>query len=69
MSDDLALTLTKDEALVLFEWLSEMDDGVLGPAEQAVIDGLVAMLETQLTAPFAPDHDEQVLAARARLSE
>ena len=55
MSDDLALTLTQDEALVLFEWLSKMDDGVLAPAEQAVIDGLAAMLEKQRTAPFTPD--------------
>ncbi|WP_165832280.1 hypothetical protein [Caulobacter radicis] len=45
MSDDLALTLTQGEALVLFEWLSEMDDGVLAPAKRAVIDDLVAMLE------------------------
>jgi hypothetical protein len=59
--NDIALTLTGDEALVLFEWLSRGSDlGEPAPfedqAEARVLWNVHALLESSLTAPFAPDY-------------
>ncbi|MEV6139107.1 hypothetical protein AB0L63_24200 [Nocardia sp. NPDC051990] len=74
--DDLTIELTRDQALVLSEWLSR----VIGTA---VFDGLVerdravwsplymiaGTLETSLVEVFAPDYATRVEAARERLLE
>ncbi|MFT4254212.1 MAG: hypothetical protein QM608_17230 [Caulobacter sp.] len=66
MSGLVEIGLTDDEALVLFGWLSDLD--AQPRAEQAALDGLVAALESRLTAPFTADYADQLAAARARLA-
>jgi hypothetical protein len=65
------LRLTSDEALVFFSILSRWSDENATradhAAEQTVLDGILATLEEQLTAPFAPDYEQLVQAARDRL--
>jgi hypothetical protein len=67
------LHLTHDEALVLFEWLSEReDDGALDPliehwSEQLVLWRLQGQLEKALVEPFHPEYRELLASARERL--
>ncbi len=71
----VALLLTSDEALVLFEWLSKRDgDDALDPliehwSEQLVLWGLLAQLEKTLAEPFDPEYSRLLAAARERLVE
>jgi len=67
MSNAIELALTSDEALVVFEWLSELGPDGLGDAEKIAIDGLISSLEGQLSATLDPNYLELVAAARARL--
>ena len=70
--EDVTLSLTQDEALVLFEWLAnfnkrqhKFDD----QAEQRVLWDLEAMLESELVEPFSPDYRDLVAAARERVRD
>lgn len=69
----LKLELTPDEALVLFEWLSKMDDGAaLEPliehwSEQLVLWTILTQLERALAEPFDPKYADLLEAARERL--
>ena len=69
--DDVTLTLSKDEALVLFEWLftakalGRLPDE--GTAEERVFWTLEALLEKTLAEPFRSDYAALVEAARQRL--
>lgn len=70
---DVTITLTSDEALVLFELLHrwEDDDRVSEPehrGEQAALWSLSCLLEKVLVEPFDPRYEELVDAARVRLS-
>ncbi len=67
VSEVVEIGLTPDEALVLFGWLLDLDP--LPRAEQAAVDGLVAALESRLTAPFTADYADRLAAARARLGQ
>lgn len=67
MSALVEIGLTEDEALVLFDWLSNLD--ALPSPERAAIDGLVAALESRLTAPFTADYADRLAAARKRLGQ
>jgi hypothetical protein len=62
------ITLNPDEALVLFEWLSRVNEGeelsFEHPAEQRVLWDLEATLETKLVAPLEPNYDELLQGAR-----
>jgi hypothetical protein len=72
-SADVSISLTADEALVLFDILHrwEDDDRVSAPqhaSEQVALWNLSALLERELREPFDPDYADQVAAARARLN-
>ena len=73
MPDDIALKLSHDEALVLFEWLSQFnkrdDLAFADQAEQRVLWDVEAMLEAVLVEPFGGDYDERLAGARARVRD
>jgi hypothetical protein len=67
--DKISLTLSKQEALVLFEWLAKVEP--MGttvfqhPSEERVLWKLQGQLESTLQEPFAPNYDDLVSQARA----
>ncbi|MEO0965283.1 MAG: hypothetical protein AAFY08_09205 [Planctomycetota bacterium] len=67
----ISLSLSREEALVFFEWLSRTDnDEDLDfdhSSEQAVLWLLHAQLESTLTEPFDADYAELVDQARRRV--
>ncbi|MEU4219632.1 hypothetical protein [Actinoplanes sp. NPDC026623] len=74
--DDVALKLSRDEALVLFEWLGRTDeltnhfgDLVEDQAEQRVLWDLTCLLERELVEPFEPNYEELVKQARSRVRD
>jgi hypothetical protein len=67
----VTLSLTDDEALVLFDWLVREDEKRLPTAheaEQKVLWGLEAQLERVLVEPLRPEYREMVAAARERIA-
>jgi hypothetical protein len=71
---DVTVTLTSDEALVLFELLHRWEDagaidGALKPGEQTALWALSARLESILVEPFDAHYQQLVQSARSRLSE
>lgn len=68
MTDDLQIGLSEDEALVVFEWLSDFDVQAIPSAERVALSGLLSALERVLAAPFGLDYAEVLAAARVRLS-
>ena len=72
-SGEVTITLTSDEALVLFELLHRWEDGdcVRSPehkGEQVALGSLSALLERELREPFDSRYDYLVAAARDRLA-
>lgn len=70
---DVTITLTGDEALVLFELLHrwEDDDRVTAPqhrAERIALWNLSALLEQVLVEPFKPEYARLVSESRERLT-
>ena len=70
--EPIALALSADEALVLFEWLAHAGPagqlpGLL-PVERLVLDSLEAQLERALVAPLDPQYEVVLAAARQRLA-
>lgn len=67
----VAIELTVDEALVLFEWLSRFNQNenvaFEDAAEQRVLFDLESKLESSLTAPLEPNYKEQLAEARSRV--
>jgi hypothetical protein len=71
---EVAVTLTSDEALVLFELLHRWGDSgeidtVLMPGEQTALWALSGRLESILVEPFEGNYRERVSYARQRLAE
>jgi hypothetical protein len=71
--DGVVIQLSRDEALVLFEWLhrSEDEDRVSPPehhAEQVALWNLSALLEHALVEPFQENYRQSVAEARDRLA-
>lgn len=69
---EVTISLTADEALVLFEWLTR-EDGKGGlptehQSEQNVLWLVEAQLEKGLVDPLRPDYAAMVAAARERLA-
>jgi hypothetical protein len=70
---DVAITLPRDEALVLFEWLShELETGRLDQlltdgADWVAVHQLLGQLESALAEPFDPDYKKLRDLARNRL--
>ena len=71
MGDPVTIELTGDEALVLFEWLADLDTAKLGvgQAEERVLWNIEAILEKSLVEPFASNYVELVEQARRRILE
>lgn len=72
-SADVTISLTADEALVLFDLLHrwEDDDRVSAPqhaSEQVALWNLSALLERELRQPFDPQYNGLVSDARTRLA-
>ena len=71
MADTVAIQLTPDEALVLFDWLSRFNaigDGTFrDQAEQRVLWDVEAVLESNLVAPFDAQYDRLLAAAREQV--
>jgi len=69
----VTLTLTHDEALVLFEWSHRHEDEnykgsfFIDRGEQVAVWNLAASLEPLLVEPFDPNYSELVSAAKVRL--
>ena len=71
--DGVVIELSRDEALVLFEWLhrSEDEGRVRRPehrAEQVELWNLSALLERALVEPFKQNYRQSVAEARDRLA-
>ena len=71
MSDgdgEVTLKLSRQESLVLFEWLAQAEDLELltfrHPSEQKVLWKLQGELESLLVEPFAPDYARLLAEAR-----
>ena len=74
MADDrVLLELSRDEAIVLFGWVSRLNNakGVdfEDQAEQRVLWDIEAMLETKLAEVFDPKYDDLLARARARVRD
>ncbi len=69
--DKIKIELTKDEALVLFEFLSRFSDdeklNIEHQAEERALWNLTCLFEKELAEPFRNDYDELLEAARKRL--
>jgi hypothetical protein len=72
MSDEITITLSRDEALVLLEFFlrfDESDDFTLRHnAEYIAFSRMSAQLDKTLAEPFRPEYSELVKAARDRLA-
>ena len=70
-SDQVAVTLSKAEALVLFELCWRSDDpqiaGQLDAAERVALDALGCALESVLVEPFRGDYPQILEQARRSL--
>lgn len=74
VADGISIALSRDQALVLFEWLARTGAGEQpaafeDQAEQRVLWDLEAALETVLTEPLREDYRDLVAAARERLRD
>jgi len=70
----VTVTLTSDEAIVLFELLHRWEDSgqigsVLMPGEQTALWALSCCLESSLVEPFEANYHELLDQARQRLAE
>jgi hypothetical protein len=70
--ESVKVDLTKDEALVLFEWLARNDatSGRLvieDESERKVLWVLEGLLESLLVEPLRPDYKERLAEARAKV--
>jgi hypothetical protein len=73
----VAIRLSKEEALVLFEWIHRTEDqdpalellSLVDQAEQRVLWDLSGSLETVLVEPFMPEYAEIIESARGQLRD
>lgn len=73
-TDEITIKLDKDEALVLFEFLSRINDKELkeifeDQAEQKALWILAGQLEKQLDEPFKPEYKDIVREARNKIRD
>jgi len=73
MGNQIAVELTEDEALVLFDYLARTNKSehheVVDQSEQRALWNLEAVLEKALVASIHPKYDELVASARDRLRD
>ena len=71
--EQIELKLTKDEALVLFEFVSRFSDEdkleIVDQAEQRVLWNVCCQLEKQLVEPFSADYLASVERARNKVRD
>jgi len=71
--DEVTINLTKDEALVLFEFLSRFSDedrlSIKDQAEQRALWNLTCVFEKALSEPFSNDWPQIIEGARSRLRD
>jgi hypothetical protein len=70
---DVQISLTADEALVLFEFLSGFEESraltIVDQADEKVLSKLLGPLEKQLVSPLRHDYLELLKQARNRLRD
>jgi hypothetical protein len=73
MKEKVRLELSRDEALVFFEWLTRLNKVESAEfedqAEQRVLWDIEAMLESSLEEPLDPAYSELLAQARARVRD
>jgi len=72
-TSEAQISLTADEALVLFEFLSRFEKSseltIVDQAEVWALSNLLGPLQEQLVPPFQQDYVEQLQQARNRLRD
>lgn len=72
-TSEVQISLSADEALVLFEFLSRFDESneltIVDQAEERALSNLLGPLQKQLVPPFQQDYVEQLQQARNRLRD
>lgn len=72
MTDSVTITLTADEALVLFEFFARFAEDnefrLRHNAEFVAFSRISAQLDVALVAPFRPEYQEMLDAARERVA-
>ncbi len=72
-NDEVKISLTKDEAIVLFDFLSRFSDqdelNIEHQAEKRALWNLTCLLEQQLAEPFLPEYTKISNQARERLKD
>lgn len=74
VGDEISIRLSREQALVLFEWLARTGTADVpavfkDQAEQRVLWDLESALEAKLTEPLREDYRNLVAAARAALRD
>ena len=74
MNEEISIDLSRDQALVLFEWLArtgaaDQPAAFEDQAEQRALWDLEASLESVLTEPLREDYRQLVEGVRARLRD
>lgn len=73
VDEDVVVTLTREEALVVFEWLAKLEAADSppfdDPAEEVALLRLHARLESSLVEPFAANYRELLREARRVVRE
>ncbi len=72
MSENITITISKDEALVLFEFFARFDDSndftLRHTAEYLAFTRMSAQLDKAFIEPFQPEYSELLRAARDRVA-
>ncbi len=72
-NDDIKLSLTHDEALVLFEMMSRFSDtdklAIEHQSEERALWNLCCLLEREMVEPFMENYNELLSEARERLKD
>ncbi len=72
-TSEVQISLTADQALVLFEFLSRFEESneltIVDRAEERALLNLLGPLQKQLMPPFQQDYVEQLQQARNRLRD
>jgi len=72
-NEEVNIKFSKDEAIVLFEFLSRFSDkdklNIEHQAEERVLWDLTCSFEKELTEPFLKDYEGLLEAARERLKD
>lgn len=72
-NENIQIEITKDEALVLFEFLSSFSETgtleIVDQAEERALWNLKCVLEKILVEPFYPDYLDIIKVARDRLRD